>query len=87
MRRIPRAPVEEMQERRGKRTWISSKECLWRYLSLPCCCAGTFCGWKCSIGFDLSQYSVETGGGLKCVGETDVENEFWEAAIQVIFLV
>lgn len=45
-----------------KRTWISSKECLWRYLSLPCCCAGTFYGWKCSIGFDLSQYSVETGG-------------------------
>lgn len=26
-------------------------------------------------------------GCLKCVGETDVENEFWEAADQVIFLV
>lgn len=62
MRSIPWAPVAEMQERREKKNWISSKECVWGYLPLPCHHPGTFQGWKCSIGFDLSQYSAESGG-------------------------
>lgn len=35
VRSVPRAPVAKVQEKRGKRTWISSKESVWRCLSLP----------------------------------------------------